>query len=226
MERQFDKKLEEIRETIIMMGTLAEEAVRNATASFINRDPEMAQSVIDKDGKINTCEIMVDKLIFEFLALKQPVAADLRLLFSIQKMDKDLERIGDHAVNIAQAVIRYLSMGMTTDTPRLISMIHLTRQMLNDALTGFITSDPQLALKVLEHDDQVDEANRAMTRDMIDYVKKNIAPIELALELISISKNLERISDLSTNICEDVIFHAQGRDVKHHKAERPKGMTE
>ena len=177
------------------------------------------QEVVGNDGEINTLEMEIDKAVFECLALKAPVASDLRLLFSMQKMNKDLERIGDHAVNIAQAAINCCNFGKPVVGPDIKVMASITQAMLSDALTCFMQSDTQLALKILEHDDQVDELNRAMTREVIDMAKKDIASIEAALELLRVSKNLERIADLSTNIAEDVIFQAQARDVKHRHGE-------
>jgi phosphate transport system protein len=216
MERHVDKEMEAIREMVIKMGTLAEESVAHATEAFLKRDIAQAQMVIQRDGEINAFEINMDKSIFEFFALKQPVAGDLRFLFSVQKMNKDLERIGDHAVNISQSVINYTALGQPIATPQIGVMISITRQMLGDSLSAFIRSDSQLALKVLEQDDQVDDLNYGVTRTMIDNVKKDSTSIEAALELIRISKNLERIADLSTNVAEDVIFSAKARDVKHH----------
>jgi phosphate transport system protein len=216
MERHFDKEIEAIREMVIKMGTLVEESVAHSTDAFLKRDVGLAENVIRSDGGINAFEINMDKSIFEFFALKQPVASDLRFLFSVQKMNKDLERIGDHAVNIGQSVINYCAQGQAIAAPQLAVMITITRQMLGDSLSSFIRNDSQLALKVLEQDDQVDELNYAVTRDMIDNVKKDATSIEGALELIRISKNLERVADLSTNIAEDVIFSAKAQDVKHH----------
>jgi len=219
MERQIYRELEHIREMIITMGTLAEEAVLHSTRAFFNRDGDLAQSVIGRDHEVNSLEMQVDKAIFEFIALKQPVAADLRFLFSVQKMNKDLERIGDHAVNIAQSAVACLSYGNPVQPQQLQPMTDMTRQMLNEAMTSFIASDAQLALKILEQDDQVDSLNGSITRDVIDMVKKDRLTIEYSFEIIRVSKNLERVADLSTNIAEDVIFHAKARDVKHQHGE-------
>ena len=163
--------------------------------------------------------MQIDKAVFECLALKAPVASDLRLLFSMQKMNKDLERIGDHAVNIAQAAINCSGFGKPVACPDIKVMASITQSMLSDAVTCFVQADSPLALKVLENDDQVDDLNRAMTREVIEMAKKDITSIDAALELLRVSKNLERIADLSTNIAEDVIFQAQARDVKHHHME-------
>lgn len=215
MELKAQKETGQIRGMAIAMATLAEEAVSAAIRAFLTLDSKKAQEIVEKDGEINLLEMKIDRAVFECLALKAPVASDLRLLFSIQKMNKDLERIGDHAVNIAQSAIRCRSFGEPAACPDIEVMASITQRMLSDAVTCFVQTDPQLALKVLEHDDQVDELNRAMNREVINMAKKDIASIEAALELLRVSKNLERIADLSTNIAEDVIFQTQARDVKH-----------
>jgi phosphate transport system protein len=209
------KEVEHIKTMVLKMATLAEESVRDAIESFIKCDTEIAQRAIERDSEINQAEMNIDKEVFQCLALKAPVAGDLRLLFSIQKINKDLERIGDHAVNIAQAAINCCGFGKQVSSAQIRLMSTLTTSMLADAITCFSNSDYQLALHVLEHDDQVDDLNRAMTREVITLVKQDITSIEASLELLRVSKNLERIADLSTNIAEDVIFHAKALDVKH-----------
>jgi phosphate transport system protein len=216
MERTFVKHIGSIRATVIEMGTLVEEAVSRATASFLERSVDKARQVVEGDGRINALEIAIDKAVFEFLALHQPVAGDLRFIFIVQKMNKDLERLGDHAVNIAQATMSCATIERPMPVGQVPTMSSMARQMLRDSLTSFIDGDPQLALTVLEQDDQVDAINRSMTRETIEMVKKGVAGIEAALELIKVVKNLERIADLATNIAEDVIFYTQARDVKHH----------
>ncbi len=219
MELLAGKESEQIRQMTIKMLTLAEEAVRNAIRAFLHLDSKMGQEVVGNDGAINTLEMEIDKAVFECMALKAPVANDLRLLFSMQKINKDLERIGDHAVNIAQAAINCAGFGKSVVVPDIEVMASITQGMLSDALTCFVDTNTQMALKVLEQDDQVDELNRSMTREVINLAKKDIASIESTLELLRVSKNLERIADLSTNIAEDVIFQAQALDIKHHHGE-------
>ncbi len=213
------KEIEHIREMVIQMATLTEESVSDAVEAFLKLNTELAQSVIGRDGEINSMEMKIDKEAFECLALKAPVASDLRFLFSIQKINKDLERIGDHAVNISQAALNCASFYQSVVGPEIQLMSTVTCEMLSDAINSFVKSDTQLALKVLEHDDQVDDLNKSMSREVINMVKKNVASVEAALELLRVSKNLERIADLSTNISEDVIFHANAKDVKHHHRE-------
>jgi phosphate transport system protein len=217
MELRVSKEIEHIRALVIRMATLAEEAVRDSVQAFLEFNTATAQSVIGRDGEINAMEMAIDKDVFECLALKAPVASDLRLLFSMQKINKDLERIGDHAVNIAEAALNCSGQCKPSLGPEIKLMASLTRGMLSDAINSFVKSDTQLALKVLEQDDQVDDLNRAMNREVINMVKRDVATVESALELLRVSKNLERIGDLSTNVAEDVIFHANAKDVKHHK---------
>jgi phosphate transport system protein len=209
------KEVEHIKTMVLRMATLAEESVRDATDAFMKCDTELAERAIERDSEINQAEMHIDKEVFQCLALKAPVAGDLRLLFSIQKINKDLERIGDHAVNIAQAAINSYGFCKQVSSSQIRLMSTLTVTMFSDAITCFAKSDSQLALHVLEHDDQVDDLNRAMTREVITLVKQDITSIEASLELLRVSKNLERIADLSTNIAEDVIFHAKALDVKH-----------
>jgi|WetSurMetagenome_2_1015567.scaffolds.fasta_scaffold00441_10 phosphate transport system protein len=216
MELLAGAETEQIRKQVIRMATLAEEAVHAAIRAFLEFDAKKAQAVVENDGAINTLEIDIDKAIFECMVLKAPVAIDSRLLFSMDKMNKDIERIGDHAVNIAQAAIDRSGLDKSETGPAIATMASITEGMLADAVTSFVKNDSQLALKVLEHDDQVDELNRAMTREVIAMAKKDVTSIEAALDMLRVSKNLERIADLSTNIAEDVIFEAKARDVKHH----------
>jgi len=133
----------------------------------------------------------------------------------MMKINKDLERIGDHAVNIAQSAMNCIGFARPMNGPDIQLMASMTERMLSDAINCFVNNDTQLALSVLEHDDLVDDLNRAMSREVIDVVKRDVATVEAALELLRVSKNLERIADLSTNIAEDVIFHAKAKDVKH-----------
>ncbi len=223
MEVRTGKEIGHIREMVVRMATCTEEAVSTAISAFLNLDTEKAQEVIAKDGDINTMERELDKDAFECLALRAPVASDLRFLISMMKINKDLERIGDHAVNIAQSAMNCIGFARPMNGPDIQLMATMTERMLADAINCFVNNDPQLALQVLEHDDQVDDLNRAMSREVIDVVKRDVATVEAALELLRVSKNLERISDLSTNIAEDVIFHARAKDVKHsHVVVSPK----
>ena len=216
MEIRTGKDISHIREKVLQMAGFVEISVRECIDSFLSLDYGKAQKIIGKDREINTIEMEIDKEIFATSALNAPVARDLRLLFCILKMNKDLERMGDHAVNIAQSTINCSVSPHPFDKENVEMMATHTMQMLHDAIECFKNSDPQLALQVLEHDDQVDELNRLISRQVIDLVQHNVASVEVLLQLLRVSKNLERIADLSTNIAEDVIFHLKALDVKHH----------
>lgn len=216
MERRFEKELESLKTSLIKMGSVVEENVSTAFQALLNDDPELAQKAIEGEERVNALEIEIDNAVIDILALRQPVASDLRLIIAIQRINNDLERIGDHAVNIAESV---LSLTKTLEKEWLMKipiMTDLARAMLRDALDSFILLDPKLARDVLERDNQMDDLNREMTRQVIGQLKADAKMIEGGMDLIRISRNLERIADLATNIAEDVIFHTQAKVIKHH----------
>ncbi len=219
MEKHFELAMQQIRSDLITMATRAEEAVRDAVKSFVTRDTALAQQVIENDTEINEHERAVDQAIFTIEALAAPVAMDLRFLFAAEKINKDIERIGDHAVNIAQAAIRVVGIDPagTIGFPAILeTMASCCRSMLNDTITCFIESDTQKALSVLEADEQVDTLCASMEQAVVAMIRNHVETVEVGLVLTYVAHNLERVGDLSTNIAEDVIFHAQAKDVKHH----------
>lgn len=216
MERHFQRELEQLRTTLIRMASAAEEALRLAMRSVLTRDASLAGRIIAGDGRINQLEIETDYSIIDLLALQQPVAIDLRIILAAQKINNDLERIGDHAVNIAQSALALAGMPPVESYLELPTMGELAERMLHDALDGFIHVDADLGRAVLTHDDTIDELNRKMVQQVIAVMKEDPSTIEVGMELIRLSRNLERVADLATNIAEDVIFMAQARVVKHH----------
>jgi phosphate transport system protein len=222
MERHFEKEIESLKTTLIKMGSLVEEAVRSALESFLARNPDLARQVISQDERINTLEIEIDHAIIDLLALRQPVAVDLRFLLSAQKINNDLERMGDHAVNIAESSLGLLKFPPPGQHQKLIEMVDVTKLMLQQALDGFIHQDPGLAREVLILDDKIDALNRALVTDVMHAMKSDATTIETGLDLIRISRNLERVADLATNVAEEIIFIAQALVVKHHAEDRPK----
>ena len=217
METSTVKDIAHIRQSVTRMAGLVKSAVHEGIDSFLKLDSEKAKSVLASDRAINAIEMEIDRDTIACLVLKAPVARDFRILFCIQKMNKDLERIGDHAVNIAESAISCSGYSASFDRANIEVMASLAKTMLHDAVECFANSDPQLALQVLERDDQVDELNRFVYRQVIDMVKRNTASVEVLLDMLRVSKNLERIADLSTNIAEDVIFYIKALDVKHHQ---------
>jgi phosphate transport system protein len=220
MKRHFEQELESLKTSLIKMGSLVEEAIAASVKAVFQQDEELAREVIDGDDRVNALEIEIDNAIIDLLALQQPVAIDLRLILAVQKINNDLERIGDHAVNIAESA---LSLAKTSRSEQLLEipkMVEIAQSMLRNALDGFIHQDPKLGKSVLEQDDLVDELNRKMAKDVLESMKHDQKAIEVGLECIRVSRNLERVADLATNIAEEVIFMAQARVVKHHASQK------
>lgn len=222
MERHFDKELNHLRTTLEKMARLAQESLECSTRSMLERDRTIAEKTFANEREINNLEIEIDHHVADAFALHQPVAIDLRFLLAIQKINNDMERIGDHCVNIAQSAISLAGFPPDSQLLSLPKMVAIGKAMLGDACESFFTKNMQLARTVLESDDSLDELNRSNTREAINLVKSDKATIELVLELLRVSRNLERIGDLSTNIAEEVIFHVQARVVKHHAEEKRK----
>ncbi len=216
MQRHFERELESLKTTIIRMGSLAEEAVRLSLRAVLEHDAALARTVIDNDERINSLEIEIDDAIVDILALQQPVAVDLRLILAAQKINNDLERIGDHAVNIAESAAVMAGQEVAHELLEVPQMGDIARSMLSTALDGFIHNDPVLGTEVLKLDDRMDDLNRSTIRGVIERMKKDQKSIDAGMETIRVSRNLERIADLATNIAEEVIFIAQARVVKHH----------
>ncbi len=219
MPRHFENELESLKTTLIKMGSVAEEAIRSSIKALLDDDAVMAQKVIQGDERINSLEIEIDNAIIDLLALQQPVAVDLRLILAAQKINNDLERIGDHAVNIAQSALALSNSSMKEPLLDLPKMSEIVQQMLRDALDGFIHKDVALGNKVLAQDDLIDDMNKKTTQEVVRLMKGDPKSIEGGLDLIRVSRNLERVADLATNIAEEVIFIAQARVVKHHAGE-------
>ena len=220
MERHFQRDLELLKSNVIKMGSLVEQNLFDALDAVLNDDATLASKVISADGKINQYEIEIDNGVVDLLALQQPVASDLRLILAIQKINNDLERIGDHAVNIAESAFRLVETPQEEPLLEIPNMAKIAKEMFQQALDSFIHLNPQLAQSVLESDDRIDALNRGMNAHVIKLIKKDLKSIEGGLELLRISRNLERVADLTTNIAEEVIFHTQARVVKHHAAEK------
>ena len=220
MKRHFEQEVESLKTNLIKMASLAEEAVGFSIQALLKNDTTLAGKIITEDERINFLEIEIDNAIMDLLALQQPVAIDLRLILAAQKINNDLERIGDHAVNIAESVVVLVKTRPEEPLLELPRMAEIAKDMLRNAIDGFIHNDAALGEKVLVQDDEIDELNRKMTRDVIQVMKNNVQMIEGGLELIRVSRNLERVADLATNIAEEVIFIAKARLVKHHAEEK------
>jgi phosphate transport system protein len=212
----FQEQLAVLKERLLVMGGLAEERVRVVVEALVERNPELVDAVQMGDDPLNSLHIEIDNRCFKLLALHQPMAADLRAIVAGVKINTDLERVGDMAVNIAEAVRRYLlhpPVKQLIDIPR---MAEIAQQMLRDALDSFVRRDVDLAQAVLNEDDKLDALKTQVFRDLLNYMLQDQRTIEPGLDLILISRHLERIGDHATNIAEDVIFMVSARDVRHH----------
>ncbi len=222
MERHFQKELDSLKTSLIKMGSVVEENIANSIQAVIEKNKDLAKKVIESDERVNTLEIEIDNAIIDLLALQQPVASDLRFILAALKINNDLERLSDHAVNIAQAAILLTSLPKAEILEEIPQMASITKTMLKNSLDSFILLDPIKARAVLKMDDQIDDLNRLVTKRVVEVVKCDTKSIECELELSRISRNLERIADLTTNIAEEVIFYTQARVVKHHAEEKEK----
>jgi len=220
MERHhFQEQLSGLKERLLAMGGLAEERVRLALQGLADRDGELIEEVLNGDMPVNELHIEIDDLCLKLLALHSPMAADLRAVMAAIKINSDLERVGDMAVNIGEAARRYAShppVKKLIDIPR---MGTTAQSMLRDALDSYVRGDVHLAQRVLDQDDNLDTLKTMVFRELLNYMLQDPSTIEPALDLILISRHLERVGDHATNIAEDVIFMVSGRDVRHHSAE-------
>ena len=215
----FQDELATLKERLLTMGGLAEEEVRAAIDALTRRDARAIDRVLTGDEPINQLHIEVDRRAFQLLALYQPMAVDLRVIVSALKINTDLERVGDLAVNIAEAAQRYIEhapVKKLIDIPR---MADIAQVMLRDALDAYVRRDVDLAQRVLDRDDELDTLKTQIFRELLTYMLQNPSTIEPSLDLILVSRHLERIGDHATNIAEDVIFMVSARDVRHHKNE-------
>ncbi len=214
--RHFHEELAVLKQRLMALSSEAEEAIGNAVDALLRRDRALAQEVIRGDRTINALESSIEEQGFQLIALHQPMAKDLRLIFSAIRIVNDLERVGDHAVNIAQSAERLLAYPHIVPEPEIVEMARLSRQMLSDALSAFVRADAPLAREVCRRDDAVDALNDSVFRILLTHMMEDNRSIGACMELVLVSRNLERVADLATNVAEDVVFVAEGKTIKHH----------
>ena len=212
----FQEELEQLKARLLEMGGLAEDRVRLAVSGLVDRDPATVERVLAGDTAINQLHIEIDDRCFKMLALHQPMAVDLRAIVSAVKINTDLERVGDLAVNIAEAVRRYLQHPPVKELIDIPRMASIAQDMLRDALDAYVRRDTHLAQNVLDRDDELDALKTLVFRELMTHMLNDPATIEPSLDLILISRHLERIGDHATNVAEDVIFMVSAKDVRHH----------
>lgn len=217
-DKMYQAELNELRQKLLTLGGLVEEAIDRSVRSLAQRDPALAEIVKDEDDRVNLLEVEIDELCLRMLALRQPAASDLRFITLALKIVTDLERIGDLAVNIAErsiALAKLPPLAPYVDIPR---MAEIAERMLKDALDAFVASDAQKARQVLEQDNEVDELYHVIFRELLEFMTTDPATSERAMSVLFVSKHLERIADHATNVAEMVIFYVEGRDVRHPKS--------
>ena len=220
MERHFERDLAELKERLLWMGSLAERAVHQGVHAVLDADADLAARVIQEEPAINEMQLEIDDRVMQLMALHQLMATDLRFALAVTRINADLERIGDQAVNIAesaQRILRHTQVKPYIDLPR---MGELAEGMVRDSLNAFVRQDVELAKSVLTRDDEVDRLRDQVFRELLTYMMENSSLVFSAFELILVAKNLERVADHATNIAEDVIYMVAGRDVRHHALDR------
>jgi phosphate transport system protein len=218
--RHFAEELGELNHRLLVMGDLAEERLRTAMTALTERDRDLMASVVQGDEAINRLHLEIDDRCFKLLALYQPMAVDLRMIVAAVKINSDLERVGDLAVNVAEASERYVEHAPVKpliDIPRMGS---LAQGMLDQALKAFVSRDVEAAQAVLTQDDVLDGLKDQIFRELLTYMLGDTRKIEPGIDLVLISRHLERVGDHATNIAEDVIFIVEARDVRHHGTDR------
>ena len=219
--RHFHEQLDQLKQRLLDMSERAEALVDLSVDALLHRDAGKADAVIEGDAEIDSLEVEVEGLAVSLLALQQPMARDLRFIISAIKISSDLERVGDHAVNIAQSTQRLVAMRSNiTPDPEVEDMARRARHMLGDALDAFVRGDGTLGRDVCRRDDQVDALHDSLFRILLTHMLEDPTTISAALELFLVSRNLERVADLATNIAEDAVYLAEGKTIKHRLEDR------
>ena len=225
--RHFHEELDTLQEILLSMAGKAELSVARAFKAVEDHDPSVAPALREADEEIDDLETEVDERVAELLALHQPMATDLRFVLAAAKVSNDVERVGDHAVNIARAVRRMRKNVPPPEVRELREMAVVTREMLADALAAFVARDPAAAMRVRLTDDKVDNLRKSLFRIMVSHMLEDPRNIGGGLEILLISQNIERIADLATNIAEDVIYLVEGKQAPgdYTRADHDAGTT-
>jgi len=215
MKEKMQRLLEEIKKDLIFLSNEAEHNIRQAVKALMKQDKEIAEQIIDKDKDIDRMEVEIENKFLTLLALQQPVAIDLRFIVGGLKMNNDLERIGDHGVNIAQTVLDIVGMPLIKPIEDMPEMSDMACKMLHDAVNSFVHQDPELARDVCRRDSLVDEFYSKIISHTIDIIKKQHDKLEQGFAAARVARSLERVADLATNIGEDVVFMKEAKIIRH-----------
>ena len=215
MERRLDQDLDRVRQALLKMGGMVEGMVAKATQSLLDRNNQLCTEVIESDNEVDRLEIEIDEACHLILGTKQPTAVDLRFLVAVMKINSDLERIGDSAVNIAQSIEQLNEQPALKPYIDLPHLSQLVQDMVRKALDAFVRRDARMATDVCQADDAVDGLYKQIFRELLTYMIEDPKTVSRALHLLLVSRNMERIADHATNIAEDVIYYVEGRDIRH-----------
>ena len=218
--RHFVEELEQLKSKLLEMSSLVESAIYRSITAVVQKDESLANEVLKNEGRINQIEIEIDEFAISLLALQQPMAADLRLIVAALKINTDLERMGDLSVKIAERATSLMEDPVIKPMIDIPHIAGLVQSMVRKALDAFVTRDADLARSVLASDDAVDSLRTACYHELVSFMEKDPQHIRQGLDLLAITRNLERIADHSTNIAEDVMFLVKGVDVRHHAEAR------
>jgi phosphate transport system protein len=216
-DKRYEEELKKLREEILYMGGMVEDQIQKAIKSLVDRDSKLAEAIIERDHEVNRLDVDIDDLCIKLLALHQPAGRDLRFITTGLKITTDLERIGDMAVNVSERALELNQepqLKPYIDIPR---MARIAQRMIRESLDAFVREDTELALKVCKNDEEVDQLNSQIFREVVTFMIADPATINRAIKISSISKYLERIADHATNIAEMVIFMVKGKSIRHLK---------
>jgi len=215
MKKHYGEQLAGVRETVLRMGGLAEQMTRRVIQALVQRDAGLLAEVRAMEAQVNQLHVEIDEACLELIALRQPTAADLRFIAAAMKIIVDMERIGDQAINIterAESLLAVPPLKPLIDIPR---MADIAQDMLKDSLDAYVNGDDELAFRTIRKDDEVDQLKDQVFRELLTFMMADPTTIPRAMDLILVSRHIERIADHATNICEDVIFMVKGKDVRH-----------
>jgi len=214
--RHFEEQLDDLRKRLLAMSGLVESAIYRSILALIEKDEDQANLVLQNESRINQMEIEIDEQATRLLALDQPVAADLRFITATIKINSNLERMGDLAVNIAERALSLMHEPVLNTVIDIPHMANLVESMVRKALDAFVQKDAELARSVLLSDDAVDEMRDLIYRKLVSYMQQDPRSVPQGIDFIFVARNLERVADHATNIAEDVVFLVEGVDVRHH----------
>jgi len=216
MERHFDTELTQLKQQLLKMGGLAETMVDDAVKSLVERDASQLDQIYEREKEVNALQVSIDETCLKLTALYQPTAGDLRFLMGASKINTELERLGDQAINICDVVKKLLQEPQLKPLIDIPKMVSIATDMVRDSLNAFVERNVDKAKAVLMQDDQLDDLKDKIVDELTDYMSKDSGSVSRAVQLICVARNLERIGDHATNIAEDVIFVVQGKDIRHH----------